>query len=86
MELNFDDILSGKEAKPQSNANEAPKLKPSDVKQRQQSCMIHEIDKDLVTPPPPSSQPIPKRPLKISESAFPTCSASYFPAHAGQKR
>lgn len=67
MELNFDDILSGKDAKPQSNPNEAPKLKPSDVKQRQQSCMIHEIDKDLVSHPPLSSHPIPRRPPKISE-------------------
>jgi hypothetical protein len=49
MELNFDDILSGKEVKEPSNPKtEQPKLKPTDVKQRQQSCMIHEIDKDLV--------------------------------------
>lgn len=49
MELNFDDILAGKDVKAPSNTTtEQAKLKPTDVKQRQQSCMIHEIDKDLV--------------------------------------
>lgn len=46
MELNFNDILSGKEAP--AAKPEPSKLKPTEVKQRQQSCMIHEVDKDLV--------------------------------------
>ena len=77
MELNFDDILSGKEAKPKPAANEPNKLKPSDVKQRQQSCMITDIDKDLVSPLPLSCRPIPRLPSKISESAFQICSLWY---------
>jgi hypothetical protein len=44
MELNFDDILAG---------NDQPALKgktpkQSDTRVRQQSCMIDEVDKDLV--------------------------------------
>lgn len=85
MELNFDDILAGKDAKPEANKAEQPKLKPTDVKQRQQSCMIHEIDKDLVPLPSSSYPPTPRRPLKTSESASLTCSAWYRNAHSGQK-
>lgn len=77
MELDFNDILSGKEAKPTGHT-EQPKSKPSDVKQRQQSCMIHEIDKDLVPLISFSCLPIPKHPSKISESASQICSVLYF--------
>lgn len=43
MELNFEDIVSGKDPK-QLNENKPTqenKLKPSDTRARQQSCMIH---------------------------------------------
>jgi len=50
MELNFDDILTGKDVKPvPSKPQEDKKLKQTDTRARQQSCMIHEVDKDLVT-------------------------------------
>jgi hypothetical protein len=51
MELNFNDILSGKDTKQE----EAPKkgkettLKQTETRARQQSCMITDIDKDLVS-------------------------------------
>ena len=54
MELNFDDIVSGKEPKSQEQVEKEnqkakeTKLKPSETRARQQSCMISEIDKDLV--------------------------------------
>lgn len=50
MELNFDDIVSGKEPKQTNETKKAEeiKLKPSETRARQQSCMISEIDKDLV--------------------------------------
>jgi hypothetical protein len=76
MELNFDDILSGKEANPTVNVAEQIKLKPSDVKQRQQSCMIHDIDKDLVSINLYSYLQILNRLPKISESAYLICCAS----------
>jgi hypothetical protein len=50
MELNFDDIVSGKDPKQvaQNKPGQDPKLKQTETRARQQSCMIHEIDKDLV--------------------------------------
>ncbi len=83
MELDFNDILSGKEAKP--TVTEQPKSKPSDVKARQQSCMIHEIDKDLVPQISFSYPLIPKRPFRISESVSPICLILYFNSNKGQK-
>ena len=51
MELNFDDIVAGKDPeaqkKEEEKANEI-KLKQTETRARQQSCMISEIDKDLV--------------------------------------
>ena len=50
MELNFNDILEGKDTtakKEETKANDV-KLKQTDTRARQQSCMISEIDKDLV--------------------------------------
>ena len=43
MELNFDDIVSGKDPKPaqQGKAVQETKLKPTETRARQQSCMIH---------------------------------------------
>lgn len=51
MELNFDDIVSGKDPKAEEEAKKAQEtvLKSTETRQRQQSCMISEIDKDLVT-------------------------------------
>jgi hypothetical protein len=50
MELDFGDILSGKETKPANEGvpSKDNKLKPTETRARQQSCMISEVDKDLV--------------------------------------
>lgn len=49
-EIDFNDILSGKEpkAKEETKKAEETKLKVTETRARQQSCMISEIDKDLV--------------------------------------
>ena len=67
MELNFNDILAGKDQK------EPPKqkkleLKQTDTRARQQSCMISEVDKDLVSVTPISFHKTPKPTLPTSES------------------
>lgn len=41
MELNFNDIIAGKEAPKPEKAAETVQLKKSDTRARQQSCMIH---------------------------------------------
>jgi len=43
MELNFEDIVSGKEPQQvqQNKSAQDTKLKPSETRARQQSCMIH---------------------------------------------
>jgi formiminotetrahydrofolate cyclodeaminase len=50
MELNFEDIVSGKEPKHVNEEKQAQetKLKQTETRARQQSCMISEVDKDLV--------------------------------------
>lgn len=52
MELNFDDIMSGKDPKAEEEAQKAKEtvLKSTETRQRQQSCMVSDIDKDLVSP------------------------------------
>lgn len=47
MELNFNDILAGKDPK-QPPKEKKIELKQTDTRARQQSCMISEVDKDLV--------------------------------------
>ena len=48
-ELNFDDILSGGESKHEPNKQTtAPKLSATNTRARQQSCMVTDVDKDLL--------------------------------------
>ena len=68
--------MAGKDVKPANTANNT-KAKPSDVKARQQSCMISDVDKDLVPYPSFSFPPTTNHYLKTSESAWQTCSTSY---------
>ena len=69
MELNFLDIISGKEVQPVQPAQITAegKLKPSETRARQQSCMVSEIDMDLVKYFLLSSQQIQKQMFKTLE-------------------
>lgn len=69
MELNFEDILAGKDVKQgEPKQQQDVKLKQTDTRARQQSCMIHEVDKDLVFSILSSCLPIPNLLSRISES------------------
>lgn len=85
MELNFDDILSGKEAKPNQSTQKTQevKLKQTETRARQQSCMINEIDKDLVPCLSCSFLQTLKSKSKTLESASQTCSILYFILNLG---
>jgi hypothetical protein len=79
MELNFDDIVSGKDPKQvqQNQSAQDTKLKQTETRARQQSCMIHEIDKDLVLFLLLSFLPTRKLRSKTLESAYRICCALY---------
>jgi hypothetical protein len=86
MEIDFDDILNFKEPTntgPKPAAQTDVKLKQTETRARQQSCMIHEVDKDLVMTSllscPPTLSPL----SKTSESAFPICSIWYCSCESG---
>ena len=85
MELNFNDILAGKEQKAPKE-NKKVELKQTDTRARQQSCMISEVDKDLVNHQSYSCQITPRPTPQISESVSLTCCNWYEATESGQKR
>ncbi len=56
-ELNFDDIMGGGNNTQPMQQSSAPKLTATNTRARQQSCMVSEVDKDLL---PSSDNPKPQ--------------------------